>query len=263
MSTRNWTSQPHGDRDRELAARIERELPALLALATRLTGDPDDAHGAVQDTLERAWRARTQLRDPAAAGGWLRSILARRVIDRRRGRRDLPAGGATELDDLLLPNIDDPASIVASAQDEGAVRAALRTLATDDRVAVVLHDGENWTAAEVAELLGIGPEAAHKRIQRARAKLVAALAAPQAVSAPTGDCVLVRGQAHDLLDETLDAANRARLQAHLDSCPHCPAALQAAAGVLGSLHSPGHPQPLTESLRERLRALVAEGEATT
>jgi RNA polymerase sigma-70 factor, ECF subfamily len=81
MGHRDWTSaHDRADSERDLQARIERELPQLLALARRLTREEHDAQDALQDALERAWRARHQLRDPAAAGGWLRSILARTVI---------------------------------------------------------------------------------------------------------------------------------------------------------------------------------------
>ncbi len=74
MGARDWTSDPDGgEADRRLQARIERELPSP---ARRLTREKHDAEDAVRDSLESAWRARRQLRDPEAAGGWLRRTLA-------------------------------------------------------------------------------------------------------------------------------------------------------------------------------------------
>lgn len=260
MSGGDWTSGPPDPRGAQLAERIEHELPALLALARRLTGDDHDAHDVVQDTLERAWRARAALREPAAAGGWLRSILARQVVDAHRRRRDRPSGSPVELEDLLLPDVVEPAAVMIAAEDEGAIRAALRTLSTDDRVAVVLHDGEGWGTAELAELLGIGVEAAYKRVQRARVKLVAALAAPRSTHPPTGACAATRAQAHALIDGTVPEPARAALQAHLDSCPYCPASLQAAAGVVSGLRAKRGQEPIPAALRERLFELVREGD---
>jgi DNA-directed RNA polymerase specialized sigma24 family protein len=59
-----------------------------------------------------------------------------------------------------------------------ALRAALRRLAPADRIALVLHDAEAWAASEAVELLDVWTEAAHKRIQRARTRLISALARP-------------------------------------------------------------------------------------
>jgi DNA-directed RNA polymerase specialized sigma24 family protein len=74
-----------------------------------LTPEDHDAQDGLQDALERAWRARNQLRDPAASGGWLRSILARTVIDAHRGRADLTTAAPSELD-LLIPDVEDAAT---------------------------------------------------------------------------------------------------------------------------------------------------------
>jgi len=55
MGDRDWTSaHDSADGERDLRARIERELPQLLALARRLTREENDAQDAVQDALERA-----------------------------------------------------------------------------------------------------------------------------------------------------------------------------------------------------------------
>jgi len=149
-------------------------------LARRLTREEHDAEDAVQDTLESAWKARRQIRDPDATGGWLRRIVARRIVDVHRRRADLPVGAAEELDSLI-PDVEDPAAVLAAAADERVLRAALRELTPTDRIAIVLHDAEEWPVAKVDELLGIATEAAHKRVQRARARLVATLAQVDAI----------------------------------------------------------------------------------
>jgi RNA polymerase sigma-70 factor (ECF subfamily) len=227
---RDWTSaHDSADGERDLQARIERGLPQLLALARRLTREEHDAQDALQDALERAWRARNQLRDPAAAGGWLRSILARTVIDAHRRRADLTTSAPSELD-RLIPDVEDAATVASAAEDELALRAALRKLAPADRIALVLHDAEGWPASDVAELLDVRTDTAHKRIQRARTP-ISALANPAspALTPPASICRNARAHAHDLLEGTLEETTRAEVQQHLDTCPSCPAALQAAA----------------------------------
>jgi RNA polymerase sigma-70 factor (ECF subfamily) len=262
MRHQDWTSGPCDvDTDSDLQARIERELPLLLALARRLTRDEHDAQDAVQDALERAWRARHQLRDPAAAGGWLRSILARNVVDAHRRRVDLTTADPDELD-MLIPDLDDPAAVVAAAEAELTLRAALRKLAPADRIALVLHDAEGWPATQLAELLDVRTDAAHKRIQRARTRLISALADSEAptLTPPASACRDARAHAHELLDGTLDETTRAEIQKHLDTCPSCPAALQAAAGVLSALHAQHGAILMPEPLRARLDELVIEAD---
>lgn len=249
-----------GDADRRLQARIASELPALLALARRLTREEHDAEDAVQDALESAWRARGQIRDPEAAGGWLRRILARRIVDMHRRRADLPVGAAEEFDSLLA-DVEDPARVVAAAEDERLLRAALRELLPADRIALVLHDAERWPAGEVAELLGVGTEAAHKRVQRARARLLATLAEPHGPARrPDEACRDARSHAHELLEETLDPVTTITVQHHLDSCPSCPASLQAAAGVLEALRVEGRRTAIPGPLRARLDDLLREAD---
>ncbi len=264
MGSRDWTSgRGSSSADRRLQASIERELPSLLALARRLTREEHDAEDAVQDALESAWNARGQLRDPDAAGGWLRRILARRIVDAHRRRADFPVGSPEELDSLI-PDVEDPSLVLAAAEDERALRAALRELMPADRIAIVLHDAEGWPAAEVGQLLGVGTEAAHKRVQRARARLIAALAAPHSPAGRPGeDCRDARSHVHELLEETLDPATTIAVQRHLDSCPSCPASLQAAAGVLAALRIEGANAPIPGPLRTRLDELVREADEAT
>ena len=140
------------------------------------------------------------------------------------------------------------------------LRAALRRLAPADRIALVLHDAEGWSASEVAELLDVGTDAAHKRIQRARTRLIAALADPvsAALAPPASACRDARAHAHDLLEGTLDESARVAIQEHLDTCPICPAALQAAAGVLSGLRAVHGAVEVPEPLRARLDELVRE-----
>jgi RNA polymerase sigma-70 factor (ECF subfamily) len=160
-----------------------------------------------------------------------------------------------------MPDVDDPATVLAAAEDELSLRAALRGLVPADRIAIVLHDAEGWPAAEVGQLLGVGTEAAHKRVQRARARLVAALAEPHSPARrPREACRDARAHVHELLEETLEEATRAAVQEHLDSCPSCPAALQAAAGVLAALRVEGKESTIPAPLRAWLDELAREAD---
>lgn len=224
-----WTDP---DRDPGFTGAIERARPGLLALAVRLTRDGQEAEEALQDTLERAWTRRDQLRAPEATGAWLRRILARTVVDRARGRppaQPLPE----EALEALLPDVADPLSLIIAAEDELQLRAALRRIPEAERLALVLHDAEGWPAAEIAALLDSSTGAVHKRIQRGRAHLLVALANAGPITPADPSCRLARRAVADAgLDFHTDSPD---LAAHLAHCPRCPATLQAAIGVIGAL----------------------------
>lgn len=71
----------------EFAALARSQLDRLYSLARRLAGD--GAEDLVQECLTRGWRAYPSLRDQAAGGAWLRSILLNVWRDqlRKRSRR--------------------------------------------------------------------------------------------------------------------------------------------------------------------------------
>jgi RNA polymerase sigma-70 factor (ECF subfamily) len=206
--------------------------PGLLALAVRLSRDAQEAEEALQDTLERAWARRGQLRSPEAAGAWLRRILARTVVDRARARPPAQPMSEDTLE-ALLPDVSDPLALITAAEDELQLRAALRRIPEPERLALVLHDAEGWPAAEIAALLGSSAGAVHKRIQRGRAHLLAALADRTPIAPAESSCRLARrAVAAGGLAFHTDSPD---LADHLAHCPHCPATLQAAIGVIGAL----------------------------
>jgi len=253
MPIENWTPLDQIRFERGL-----RELlPGLRALARRLEHSDADGDEALQEALERAWRAREQLRSIGAQGAWLQRILVRQVIARHR---QAIAQAPTEIDrlELLLPDVEDPATALERAHDQAQLRAALRDLGAADRVALVLHDGEGWRAEEVAEILGVGTEAARKRIQRARGRLVVALAGSQASALPRvaqEGCKEVRLLAQGLIEGRLDPVSAEGLLRHLDRCAYCPATLQAAVGAFEALAG-RPPSAIDGQLRARLAALA-------
>jgi RNA polymerase sigma-70 factor (ECF subfamily) len=65
---------------------LSEALPGLYRYALELTRDCDRAADLVQDTAERAWRARAHYVETGAFGAWLRTIMRRAFIDEWRKR---------------------------------------------------------------------------------------------------------------------------------------------------------------------------------
>ena len=118
----------------------------------------------------------------------------------------------------------DAAVVVERAATRDDLREALTHLPTIYRTAVVLHDAEGLTVAEIAEIAGIGLPAAKQRLRRGRMMLVTALAhgGPAPQEGVPMRCWEARSQVSDYLDGVLAAGSAHALEAHLAGCSTCP-----------------------------------------
>jgi RNA polymerase sigma-70 factor (ECF subfamily) len=147
----------------------------LRGLAYKLLGgDRDRMDDALQDAYLRAYAALPRFRREADAGTWLYRIVYNACIDelRRVERRpepvDVHAGGWDRPSTRPGPDV-----VVGTA--DAAVRA-LAALPVEQRVTVVLVDGEGFDNATAARILGVKPGTIASRLSRARAAMRRVLA---------------------------------------------------------------------------------------
>ncbi len=246
------------------ATALAAELPRLVHLAARLVRDEDLAEDCAQETIVGAWRRRDQLRDPAALAAWLRRSLVNRVIDRARASHD-----ELDIDAVEADWRDDhwsvaPDRVLERAELRDELEDALTRLPAVYRVAVLLHDAVGWTAAEVAAATGAGLPATKQRLRRGRMMFVSALADDdarrRASEAQPLRCWRARRHVSGYLDGDLDAATKAAVEAHLETCPTCPPLYASLVGVRATLGGLRDPDSVVEDaiarrVRERLSTL--------
>jgi RNA polymerase sigma-70 factor (ECF subfamily) len=160
------------NRDEAFEAEVLPQLRALFGMAYRLTGNAHDAEDLVQETMLRAYRAFDRFRPGTNARAWLFTILHRLRTDllRHRGRRP----ETVELVDDGPPVAPAHEAALTSGHEE--ITRALEGLPEVFRAAVVLRDIEEFTYAEIAEVLGVPVGTVMSRIHRGRALLRHALA---------------------------------------------------------------------------------------
>jgi len=160
-----------GNRDAAFEAEVLPQSRALFGMAYRLTGNAHDAEDLVQETMLRAYRAFDRYRPGTNARAWLFTILHRLRTDllRRRGRS--PA--TVELVDDGPPVAPVHEAILTSGREE--IVRALENLPEVFRSAVVLRDVEEFTYAEIADILAVPVGTVMSRIHRGRALLRKAL----------------------------------------------------------------------------------------
>jgi len=155
-----------GDPAEALARQLESLRPDLLRFAFWLARDRSIAEDLVQETMLRAWRSRTELRDAAAARPWLFTIV-RREHARLHERKRLPL---VDLDDIVARQEPE----LAAGEDDPQIldlRRAILTLPDEYREPLVLQVLGGFSTGEIAEELGLSVSAVLTRLFRARNRL--------------------------------------------------------------------------------------------
>jgi len=159
------------DRDEELLRALHDEHgPALLAYATRLTGDRQHAEDIVQETLFRAWRRAPSLDgDPTSLRPWLFTVAHHLAIDEHRA-----AAARPERTDPL-PVEAPVAGQIDRALEAWQITEALGTLSADHRRVLVETYFRGRSVSEAAVALGVPDGTVKSRTYYALRALRAAL----------------------------------------------------------------------------------------
>lgn len=138
----------------------------MRAVAYRMVGTASATDDVLQTAYLKAHRALSRFRGEADFGTWLHRIVVNACYDhlRRAGRR-------AEVSLHAVPDMASPESMEDRLALGSELNQALAALAPDFRAAVILVDGEGWSYAEAAEVLGIERGTVASRLNRARALL--------------------------------------------------------------------------------------------
>jgi RNA polymerase sigma-70 factor (ECF subfamily) len=136
-----------GAPDRERFLRLtEDRLSSAYHLAGYLLGDSCEAEDAVQDAVERAWRAFPTLRQDASFPSWFDRIVVNVCRDGQRRRRRLEP-----LDGVERASVDPFRGIF----DRDALGRAIGALPLDQRTVVVLRFWRDLSVREIAMVVGV------------------------------------------------------------------------------------------------------------
>ncbi len=160
----------------------------LLAYALRRTPSADDAADILMETFTIAWAHLGEVPEGEAAVLWLYATARGAIANATRGqqrRLRLSQRVATELNRTALAN----AQARPAYEDTFVAADALRLLDDDDRELLMLAAWEGLGSLQLGRVLDCSPAAARVRLNRARARLRAALAQ---VGLPASDDVKPR-----------------------------------------------------------------------
>jgi RNA polymerase sigma-70 factor (ECF subfamily) len=156
---------------------FQRHRDRLWAVAVRTHGDPAEAADALQDAMISAFRRAGGFRGDSAVTTWLHRIVVNACLDRLRRRAAGPVTGGLGEHELGLLAREPPVPDHGSGTDTALeVAAALRTLAPEQRAALVLVDMLGYPVADAAQILGVSAGTVKSRCARGRARLLPRLA---------------------------------------------------------------------------------------
>lgn len=209
--------------------KMVRELsPRLLASATRVLRNPDEARDAVQEGLISAWRNIGQFEGSASISTWLHRIVINACLARLRSSRFSREVAAPDGDHVANSQI---AGLPAAWSEPGvglekrvamrrAIQNALDMLPEEFRVVLLLRDVEELSSKETADQIGVSDSLVRQRLHRART-IMAEMLRPELCSGPELTC----GGQLDLLLDYIDQALPQELQTpvhdHITGCPAC------------------------------------------
>jgi RNA polymerase sigma-70 factor (ECF subfamily) len=142
-------------------ALFERHWPAVWKLAYAMTGSHTRADDLAQEAMVRAFRSLGRIEGRAPFAAWVRRVVVNATIDDLRKRKR----------EVLREPPETVAVQALPADPDDAVTAAVLALPPPRRIIVVLHYWFDYTAEEIARLLGIPAGTVGSRLGRALTEL--------------------------------------------------------------------------------------------
>lgn len=176
---RSTTARADAD---EFASEALGYLEPLYATALRLTRNRADAEDLVQDTFVKAFRFTDKFEPGSNLKAWLFTILHNTWRNQRRdASRDTVEVDSDRVEQAAARDgpaaFDTPERILMRATLDADLQAALDGLPDAFREAVWLRDVEEFSYAEMADMLGIPIGTVMSRISRGRRLLFERLSA--------------------------------------------------------------------------------------
>jgi RNA polymerase sigma-70 factor, ECF subfamily len=166
--------------DEDFAREALSHVDSLYGTALRLTRRPADAEDLVQDTYLKAFRASDQFERGTNLKAWLFTILHNTYRNTLRHDVRNPVNVDSEVVERaadVIAEDHNPEQLLTRATLDANLQAALDALPDAFRQAVWLRDVEEFSYAEIAEIVGVPIGTVMSRISRGRRLLYERLAA--------------------------------------------------------------------------------------
>jgi RNA polymerase sigma-70 factor, ECF subfamily len=223
----------------------------VYSFSMKVCGHPEDAEDTMQEVLFRSLKHLSKIQDPKALSVWLYTVTRNRCWRMRRK----PNGSARQVSiDELMPDDSELAMLLEDAasspeinalqsEQQNLLQRAVLKIPVQSRLVLVLHDMEELTTEEVAQVLGLQPGTVRVRLHRARlaarkemsqlmqklgsvraagvGKAGNALRGKPAKKRRPAECRELFAQLSEYLDGRIEPATCEDMERHIRGCPAC------------------------------------------
>lgn len=168
-----------GDRE-AFGELVERYEGMVKSVALRRLGDEGEALELVQEVFMKAMQRIVQLKEPAAFGGWLRSITVRMAINRRVRRRPVLSTEPGTIEATVFSSRT-PLESALESERASQVRSGLKRLGELDRSTLVAFYVRGESLNQMSESFAAPVGTIKRRLHVARKRLAVELETLQAV----------------------------------------------------------------------------------
>jgi RNA polymerase sigma-70 factor (ECF subfamily) len=167
----------HGNTPEETEKAIGLLQQTVYSFSMKVCGHPEDAEDTMQEVLYRSLKHLAKLEEPRALAVWLYTVTRNRCWRIRRKSAGAPKQmlsldalmpDETEMARLLEDAAREPESHLLRGEQHRLLHQSILRIPAQLRIVLVLHDMEELTTEEVAQILDLLPGTVRVRLHRAR-----------------------------------------------------------------------------------------------
>lgn len=248
----------------------------VYSFSMKVCGHPEDAEDTMQEVLYRSLGHLAKIQDPQALAVWLYTVTRNRCWRMRRKPSQSPARNLSldelmpddaELGRLLQDVAENPEGSLLHAEQHQLLHQAVLQIPPALRMVLVLHDMEDLTTEQVAQILDLQPGTVRVRLHRARlavrkqmSRILDGVPASEATPAEKSAtrrpdaCRELFANLSEYLDGRVEPRTCDEMRAHIESCPSCVAFLRDLRAAIDRCRS--MQVPCDPAIARRLRSIL-------
>jgi RNA polymerase sigma-70 factor (ECF subfamily) len=251
----------------------------------KVCGHPEDAEDTMQEVLSRSIGHLATIKTPEQMSVWLYTVTRNRCWRMRRKPANAPTHllsldelmpDGEELGRLLADAAGGPESNVLAGEQHQMLHQAILRIPAPLRIVLVLHDMEELTTEQVAQVLSIQEGTVRVRLHRARLSvrkemsqlLRGLLEQPKEAKSPASkprrarargaerpaECRDLFANLSEYLDGRVEPLTCEQMREHIEACPSCVAFLRDLRGAIDRCRL--LEVPCDPAVAPRLRAIL-------
>lgn len=231
----------------------------VYSFSMKVCGHQEDAEDTMQEVLSRSLAHLSKIQDPKALAVWLYTVTRNRCWRMRRKSVYAPKQtlsldelmpDGNELERLLADVAETPEGNLLHAEEHHQLHQAILKIPPQLRIVLVLHDMEELSTEQVAQILNLQQGTVRVRLHRARlaVRKEMSLILQDAESGHNGHSIAKKHNAgtkartksnkrpsecrdlfanlSEYIDNRIEPRTCEQMQEHIESCPSCVAFLR-------------------------------------